>query len=317
MAATLLHSLALSARQEEQQESAVSDFQYYDYVPSMAAAIIFVILFGASTGWHIWQMIKTKTWFLALMQPTEVIVLTKTALKVETIGYIGRAVSHTEAPDYTLGPYIIQSIFLLVAPALFAASIYMMLGRIVVMLDAQRALFIRVSWLTKIFVCGDVLSFLMQAAGGGLLSSGDVETINTGESVVVGGLFVQIIFFGLFVISASIFHVRISRMPTQRCYDLPFWKPQMYALYAVSIAIFVRSIVRVVEFLQGYSGFIITHEAFLYVFDAVVMWGAMVTMNWIHPGQVAEELRAQRSRRSVNTREEADKEGVRMDYVPV
>lgn len=91
----------------------------------------------------------------------------------------------------------------------------------------------------------------------------------------------------------------------------------MYALYAVSIAIFVRSIVRVVEFLQGYSGFIITHEAFLYVFDAVVMWGAMVTMNWIHPGQVAEELRAQRSRRSVNTREEADKEGVRMDYVPV
>ncbi|KAI7285791.1 RTA1-domain-containing protein [Hortaea werneckii] len=308
MAATLLHSLALSARQEEQQESAVSDFQYYDYVPSMAAAIIFVILFGASTGWHIWQMIKTKTWFLVPFLIGGFL---------ETIGYIGRAVSHTEAPDYTLGPYIIQSIFLLVAPALFAASIYMMLGRIVVMLDAQRALFIRVSWLTKIFVCGDVLSFLMQAAGGGLLSSGDVDTINTGESVVVGGLFVQIVFFGLFVISASIFHVRISRMPTQRCYELPFWKPQMYALYAVSIAIFVRSIVRVVEFLQGYSGFIITHEAFLYVFDAVVMWGAMATMNWIHPGQVAEELRVQRSRRSVNTREEADKEGVRMDYVPV
>ncbi|RMY22113.1 hypothetical protein D0867_02917 [Hortaea werneckii] len=185
------------------------------------------------------------------------------------------------------------------------------------MLDAQRALFIRVSWLTKIFVCGDVLSFLMQASGGGLQASGNVDTINTGESVVVGGLFVQIIFFGLFVISASIFHVRVSRMPTQRCYDLPFWKPQMYALYAVSIAIFVRSIVRVVEFLQGYSGFIITHEAFLYVFDAVVMWGAMITMNWIHPGQVAEELRTQRSRRGVNRREEADKDGVRMDYVPV
>lgn len=64
MAATLLHSLDLSARQEEQQESAISDFQYYSYVPSMAAAIIFVILFGASTGWHMWQMIKTKTWFL-------------------------------------------------------------------------------------------------------------------------------------------------------------------------------------------------------------------------------------------------------------
>ncbi|GAB1738096.1 hypothetical protein NU219Hw_g2630t1 [Hortaea werneckii] len=308
MAATLLHSFALSARQEEQQESAISDFQYYSYVPSMPAAIIFVILFGASTGWHLWQMIKTKTWFLIPFLIGGFL---------ETIGYIGRAVSHTEAPDYTLGPYIIQSIFLLVAPALFAASVYMMLGRIVVMLDAQRSLFIRVSWLTKIFVCGDVLSFLMQASGGGLQATGSVDTINTGESVVVGGLFVQIIFFGLFVISASIFHVRVSRMPTQKCYELPFWKPQMYALYAVSIAIFVRSIVRVVEFLQGYSGYIITHEAFLYVFDAVVMWGAMITMNWIHPGQVAEELRIQRSRRGVNTRAEEDKEGVRMDYVPV
>lgn len=85
---------------------------------------------------------------------------------VETIGYIGRALSANQNPGpYTLGPYIIQSILLLVAPALFAASIYMELGRIVQMVGGERALFVRRTWLTKVFVAGDVLSFLMQSSG--------------------------------------------------------------------------------------------------------------------------------------------------------
>jgi hypothetical protein len=67
--------------------------------------------------------------------------------------------------EYTLGPYIMQSVLLLVAPALFAASIYMELGRIVLMVDGERHLFIRRTWLTKLFVAGDVLSFLMQSSG--------------------------------------------------------------------------------------------------------------------------------------------------------
>jgi hypothetical protein len=67
--------------------------------------------------------------------------------------------------EYTMGPYIMQSVLLLVAPALFAASIYMELGRIVLMVDGDRHLFIRRTWLTKLFVAGDVLSFLMQSSG--------------------------------------------------------------------------------------------------------------------------------------------------------
>ena len=78
----------------------------------------------------------------------------------EVIGYIGRAASpqRTQA----LGPYIIQAILLLVAPALFAATIYMTLARIIVQLNAQHQSVIRVELLTKIFVVGDVLSFVLQ-----------------------------------------------------------------------------------------------------------------------------------------------------------
>ncbi len=84
---------------------------------------------------------------------------------VEFVGYIGRAVSTTETPDWTLGPYLVQTLLLLVAPALFAASIYMVLGRIILLVDGEKYSVLPKRWLTKIFVAGDVLSFLLQAGG--------------------------------------------------------------------------------------------------------------------------------------------------------
>jgi hypothetical protein len=73
--------------------------------------------------------------------------------------------SAQQSPNWTTGPYIIQSTLLLVAPALFAASIYMELGRLIVLVKGERFALVRVNWTTKIFVGGDVLSFLMQASG--------------------------------------------------------------------------------------------------------------------------------------------------------
>ena len=58
-----------------------------------------------------------------------------------------------------------QSLLILLAPALFAASIYMVLGRLIIHAGAQHRSIIRITWLTKIFVGGDVLSFLLQSAG--------------------------------------------------------------------------------------------------------------------------------------------------------
>lgn len=90
---------------------------------------------------------------------------------MEAIGYIGRILSAQQTPDWTLGPFIMQAMLLLVAPALFAASIYMVLGRIVLTLDGEKHCLIKKKWLTKIFVGGDVLSFLVLCGGSYLFSS--------------------------------------------------------------------------------------------------------------------------------------------------
>lgn len=84
---------------------------------------------------------------------------------VEVVGYAARTKSAKQAPDFELMPYIIQSLLLLLGPSFFAASIYMILGRLIRLTDGERRSMIRSKWLTKIFVCGDVLSFFVQSGG--------------------------------------------------------------------------------------------------------------------------------------------------------
>jgi hypothetical protein len=76
-----------------------------------------------------------------------------------------RAIAAGQAPDFTVPVYSTHTIFVLVAPSVFAASIYMCLGRIILITDGEQHSIIRGKWLTKIFVVGDVVSFLMQGAG--------------------------------------------------------------------------------------------------------------------------------------------------------
>jgi hypothetical protein len=82
---------------------------------------------------------------------------------VEIIGFTGRILSHNDL--WALGPFIMQSLLILIAPALFAASIYIILGRIILLVDGEEYSLVRRKWLTKVFVVGDVLSFMMQGAG--------------------------------------------------------------------------------------------------------------------------------------------------------
>jgi hypothetical protein len=203
-------------------------------------------------------------------------------------------------------PYIIQNFFILVAPALFAASIYMTLGRIIRAVKGENHSLIRVSRLTKTFVIGDVLSFWVQGGSAGLMFQS--STVKYGQAMVVGGLFIQIIMFGLFVCTAVIFQVRLwsfhliregcrltsntfqarlSRSPTPESYnvDIP-WKKSLNMLYAVSGLIMVRSIFRVVEYLMGADGYSLTHEWTLFCFDSLLMFLVTVIFFIRYPSEL-------------------------------
>ncbi|KAK7416524.1 hypothetical protein QQX98_005128 [Neonectria punicea] len=182
-------------------------------------------------------------------------------------------------------PFVIQNTFILLAPALFAASIYMVLGRIIRMVRGEAYSIVPVRWLTKLFVLGDDVSFLVQGGAAGLMTSGDNDKL--GEDLVVGGLLVQIAVFGQFVVTTVVFQVRMHRHPTPQSEDgVISWKKDIYMLYAVSILIVVRSVFRIIEFIMGYEGYLLQHEWTLYAFDASLMLLVMVIFLVCYPDRL-------------------------------
>lgn len=82
---------------------------------------------------------------------------------VQVLGYIFRALGHGRTDSIPI--YALQTVFILLAPPFYAASIYMVLGRLVRYLQAESLSLLPVRWITKIFVTADVISFLTQSTG--------------------------------------------------------------------------------------------------------------------------------------------------------
>ncbi|KAI1098456.1 RTA1 like protein [Jackrogersella minutella] len=256
-----------------------STFVFYRYKPSMVAAIIFIACFAISALIHTGVLIRKRTWYFI---PFVVGCL------FETVGYVGRALSSPQYPNFTKVPYIIQSVLLLLGPTLLSASIYMILGRLVVHLEAESYSMIKPRWLTKFFVLGDVISFFAQGGGGGLLTQAKNETdVRRGEHVIVGGLGIQILFFSFFMIVTFVFHRRISTKPTRRALTLTTpWRKLIIVLYISSCLIMVRSVYRVAEYVLGSDGELQSKEIYLYCLDALPMLMVALAYNWFHPSRV-------------------------------
>ncbi|KAG4420412.1 hypothetical protein IFR04_006428 [Cadophora malorum] len=247
-------------------------FSFYQYDPSVAAAAIFAVLFLVTTAYHCWQAWTKRTlYFIPLLIGGH----------FEWTGYIFRIISSYNLTSTSI--FIIQTLLLLLPPSLFAASIYMVLGRIILFTNGESMAPIRANWLTKIFVIGDVFSFLVQAGGGSMMASADSQ--NLGKTLVIAGLVLQILFFGLFVGTSILFHRRLALSPTSASLRAP-WQKYLWALYAASLLIFIRSIFRIFEFAGGHDGTLMSSEVYIYVFDAVLMLGVMVVFNVVHPGEI-------------------------------
>ncbi|EGX95234.1 RTA1 domain protein, putative [Cordyceps militaris CM01] len=127
------------------------------FLPNLGAAVLFLLLFLGSFLYLSWKMWRTKAWFCTVFL---------IGCFLEVVGYGVRAGARNHTGK--LMPYVVQNMFLLVAPILFAASIYMVLGRIITSVNGHGHTPIKPSKITMTFVLGDVFSFVVQGGGAGL-----------------------------------------------------------------------------------------------------------------------------------------------------
>ncbi|KAI4628508.1 hypothetical protein J4E83_003058 [Alternaria metachromatica] len=174
---------------------------------------------------------------------------------------------------------------ILAAAPLLAATIYMTLGRLIRSLDATHHAVMNPRWTTKIYVIIDIGSFVCQIMGSAMQASGDPDGVKTGTTVVIAGLGTQLVAFAFFILMAVVFHRRLNNEPTSTSRRTHVkWRRYMWALYSVSVLVVVRSIFRLAEFIEGPESKVYQTEAYLYVFDAALMFAVVVIMAVFHPG---------------------------------
>ncbi|KAM0326927.1 hypothetical protein ACHAQA_006047 [Verticillium albo-atrum] len=241
-------------------------FKLYLYEPSIAAAAIFAIAFAGVSIRHAQIIVQKKSWYFI---PFLVGCL------FETIGYAARSYSASQTPDWSLMPYIIQSMLILLGPAFYAASIYMVLGRLINMLDAEAYSMVRLKWLTKIFLLG-----------GGLMAASS-SSQDMANKIILLGLGIQVVFFSGFMLVTAVFHIRVALRPTSKSLSICVpWQRFIWILYLVSMLIMVRSVFRMVEYAQGHNGSLLQKEAYVYVLDALLMLIVSVVLSFSHPSAV-------------------------------
>ncbi|KAF2727565.1 RTA1 like protein [Polyplosphaeria fusca] len=243
---------------------------YKHYVPSVAAAIAFAAIFGALTIAHFIFIIARKRKF-----PIIIVI----GGLFEIIGHISRAISHFHLSS--IPAFSVQSILILLAPILFAAGIYMFLGRLIRASGYSDLSPVRTTWITKIFLFGDIFCFFVQAVGAGkLIKPKNPHDVESGQNIILGGLVLQIIIFAFFVIVTVIFHRRFRNEKVGTSKD-GMVEQQLWSLYICSLLISVRSIFRLAEYKGGQDGYLMKHEWPVYTFDVALMAAVMaISMNW-------------------------------------
>ncbi|EPE27388.1 hypothetical protein GLAREA_03303 [Glarea lozoyensis ATCC 20868] len=247
----------------------------YRYKPNATLAIVCAGLFGISAIIHLIVMIKRKAWFFTAFVIGAIMM---------TLGYIARFASARK--DTSVMLYAIQSLLIILPPSLYAATMYMIFGRLVVFVNHPSASLIRPTRVTKIFVTGDTLSFLLQAGGGGMMSISSMA--NMGQTLIMVGLACQLLFFGFFLVMAITFRQRMlkSFIPKTGKYN---WHSLMTILLIASGLIIARCVFRMVEFGLGRDGALMAKEAYVYIGDTLLMFLVQIMFHFRHASRVFAE----------------------------
>lgn len=249
----------------------------YRETPSIVAAAISIAAFFIVTVAQAYTTIKFRTKYFIPMVIGGIF---------EVAGFVLRILSSRNPGSIIL--YAAQQVLLLVAPLLFAASMYMTLPKLLKYLCSQEVCPIRLSWFSKIFLTGDIAAFLLQLLGSGMQASDGMRDI--GRIIAIVGLVIQLAFFGAYacVVAWCDFSLYRSKrhLMSGGAYQ---WRTLIWAIYITSGLILMRSCFRFAEFLDGFEGKLRNQEIYFYLLDMLPMLLLLLVFSVVHPGLVIQK----------------------------
>ncbi|KAK0451393.1 RTA1-domain-containing protein [Desarmillaria tabescens] len=265
----------------------------YNYVPSTAIAIIFVVLYFISTICHVGQGLYYRMWWVF---PTICL-----AGIMEVLGWSGRLWS-SFSPSLT-NPFQIQIVCTILAPTPLVAANFVVLGTLIKKLGPVYSR-LTPRMYSIIFCTCDVIALTIQGVGGGIASAADtLPAANRGENIMLGGIVFQLAVITVYVLCAAEFFVRyikdipiVSRTANSQV-NVASTKPiysrgimsgksllMLGALTLSTFCLYIRAVYRIIELSDGWNGVIISTQVYFNVFDGAMVVLAIYIMNFAHPG---------------------------------
>jgi hypothetical protein len=186
--------------------------------------------------------------------------------------------------------FLMYLITLTIAPAFMSASIYLCLSRIVMVYGAHLSRFHPRTY-TIVFCSCDIISLILQAAGGGIAASANTSSMsNMGKNIMLAGLAYQVFSLLLFATFSFEFAIRVhkGRGAWRHEYlnlvnSAPF-KTFLLGLAVATVTIFARSVYRCVELSGGFDGrLFVSEEGVFMVMEGVMLIIACSCLTFLHP----------------------------------
>ena len=209
----------------------------FGHYPNIADKIFSIAFFTISAILQLALGIKWRTWTYM------VFVVCGSAL--EAVGYVGRL--KLWANPLSIKGFEIQVICLVLAPAFLSAGIYLSLKHLVLRLGRQYST-LKPEYYTRAFIAADIISLILQFAGGAIAGLGAQKNIGLRLALVgIIGQVVTLLVFGILVIdyAGRLFKNRnvLSNEARKICRS---WKFRIYAssIAVTFVAILIRCIYR-------------------------------------------------------------------------
>ncbi|PYI11105.1 putative RTA1 domain protein [Aspergillus sclerotiicarbonarius CBS 121057] len=264
-----------------------------------------MILFAGVFAAHFWQACKHNNLWLGLAFSLGAF--------GEFTGWLARTVAY-RCP-YSVRLLEMQLAALIMAPAFTTAGIYGVLGQLIPIIGQDKSPLTPKQYLV-IFMTVDFFSLLLQAIGGGVAGAAFSANISywPGTYTMVAGIIWQLVSTCAFT---TLLEYVIYRAMRQIIRNPPLRKITSALMIAVTCMV-ARGVYRSMELMNGWRGYLFTHEIYACILDALVMFIASVTLNIWNPAALIKEARAVGTEMELRTREEQDrKKRTNGEYQPV
>ncbi|EEB07839.1 hypothetical protein SJAG_02957 [Schizosaccharomyces japonicus yFS275] len=249
----------------------------YGYTPTKWLNIVATICFAACSQVNIFQVFKYRS---------GIPLLSFVASLGEAIGWVARQYSAKHITSTAITSYSIQYVTIMAFPVFYTAQMYITLKHLIIQYGPEYA-FLRPRLYGLVFIICDIISMFIQFAGGGMAggANGDAHKESVGSNIMLFGICYQLVMVLAFTASGVDFWYRYSHNKPYRSAggrDMENLKMGLseskrralsaHCLWIATVLVIIRSIYRVIELAQGWSGKLIKTEAYLGIFDFVPMF---------------------------------------------